>query len=168
MNSADFQSKLMSLQSNLLNFAFILTSNRDDAYDLLQDTTLKALDNEDKYAENTNFKGWVFTIMRNIFINNYRKVARSATIIDQTEDLYHLNLPQDSGLDTPEGAVAANEITAAINSFADEYRIPFSMHVAGYKYNEIAEKMNLPLGTIKSRIFFARQKLQIMLKDYRR
>lgn len=158
----------MSLQSNLLNFAFILTSNRDDAYDLLQDTTLKALDNEDKYAENTNFKGWVFTIMRNIFINNYRKVARSATIIDQTEDLYHLNLPQDSGLDTPEGTVAANEITAAINSFADEYRIPFSMHVAGYKYNEIAEKMNLPLGTIKSRIFFARQKLQIMLKDYRR
>ena len=168
MNSADFQSKLMNLQSNLLNFAFILTSNRDDAYDLLQDTTLKALDNEDKYAENTNFKGWVFTIMRNIFINNYRKVARSATIIDQTEDLYHLNLPQDSGLDTPEGSVAANEITAAINSFSDEYRIPFSMHVAGYKYNEIAEKMDLPLGTIKSRIFFARQKLQVMLKDYKR
>ena len=168
MNSADFQSKLMSLQSNLLNFAFILTSNRDDAYDLLQDTTLKALDNEDKYAENTNFKGWVFTIMRNIFINNYRKVARSATVIDQTEDLYHLNLPQDSGLETPDGSIAANEITAAINSFADEYRIPFSMHVAGYKYNEIAEKMNLPLGTIKSRIFFARQRLQIMLKDYKR
>lgn len=157
----------MALQSNLLNFAYILTSNRDDAYDLLQDTTLKALDNEDKYVENTNFKGWVFTIMRNIFINNYRKVARSATIIDQTEDLYHLNLPQDSGLDTPEGSIAANEITAAINSFADEYRIPFSMHVAGYKYNEIAEKMNLPLGTIKSRIFFARQHLQVMLKDYR-
>ena len=166
MNSADFQSKLMNLQSNLLNFAFILTSNRDDAYDLLQDTTLKALDNEDKYAENTNFKGWVFTIMRNIFINNYRKVARSATIIDQTEDLYHLNLPQDSGLDTPEGSVAANEITAAINSFSDEYRIPFSMHVAGYKYNEIAEKMNLPLGTIKSRIFFARKRLQERFADY--
>lgn len=167
MSSSNFQSKLMALQSNLLNFAYILTSNRDDAYDLLQDTTLKALDNEDKYVENTNFKGWVFTIMRNIFHNNYRKVARSATIIDQTEDLYHLNLPQDSGLDTPEGSIAANEITAAINSFADEYRIPFSMHVAGYKYNEIAEKMNLPLGTIKSRIFFARQHLQVMLKDYR-
>ena len=166
MNSADFQSKLMNLQSNLLNFAFILTSNRDDAYDLLQDTTLKALDNEDKYAENTNFKGWVFTIMRNIFINNYRKVVRSATVIDQTEDLYHLNLPQESGFETPEGSIAAKEITDAINSFSDEYRIPFSMHVAGYKYNEIAEKMNLPLGTVKSRIFFARQRLQVMLKDY--
>lgn len=165
--SQNFQSKLLDLQSNLLNFAYLLTSNRDDAYDLLQDTTLKALDNEDKYVENVNFKGWVFTIMRNIFINNYRKVVRSATIIDQTEDLYHLNLPQELGLETPEGTVASGEISAAINSFSDEYRIPFTMHVAGYKYNEIAEHMNLPLGTVKSRIFFARKRLQEMLKDYR-
>lgn len=167
MSSNQFQKKLMGLQSNLLNFAYILTSNRDDAYDLLQDTTLKALDNEEKYVENTNFKGWVFTIMRNIFINNYRRVTRSATIIDQTEDLYHLNLPQESGFDTPDGSIAVKEISAAINSFSDEYRIPFSMHIAGYKYNEIAEKMGLPLGTVKSRIFFARQRLQRMLKDYR-
>ena len=166
MSSKNFQTKLLDLQSNLLNFAYLLTNNRDDAYDLLQDTTLKALGNEDKYVENTNFKGWVFTIMRNIFINNYRKVVRSATIIDQTEDLYHLNLPQDSGIDTPEGSVAVKEITEAINSFSDDYRIPFSMHVAGYKYNEIADKMGLPLGTVKSRIFFARQKLQGMLVDY--
>ena len=166
MSSKNFQTKLLDLQSNLLNFAYLLTNNRDDAYDLLQDTTLKALDNEEKYVDNVNFKGWVFTIMRNIFINNYRKVVRSATIIDQTEDLYHLNLPQDSGIDTPEGSVAVKEITEAINSFSDDYRIPFSMHVAGYKYNEIADKMGLPLGTVKSRIFIARQKLQGMLVDY--
>ncbi len=167
MSSTNFQTKLLAIQSNLLNFAYMLTSNRDDAYDLLQDTTLKVLDNEDKYVENTNFKGWVFTIMRNIFINNYRKVVRSATVVDQTEDLYHLNLPQESGFETPEGSVAAHEITDAINSFTDDYRIPFTMHVQGYKYNEIAEKMNLPLGTVKSRIFFARQRLQEMLKDYK-
>ena len=101
MGTQEFQNKLMSLQGNLLNFAYMLTSNRDNAYDLLQDTTLKALDNESKYVDNTNFKGWVFTIMRNIFINNYRRVSRSATIIDQTDDLYHLNLSQDSGLETP-------------------------------------------------------------------
>ena len=95
-----FKNNLMNLQSNMLNFAMMLTQNRDNAYDLLQDTTLKALDNEDKYAENTNFKGWVFTIMRNIFINNYRKASRAATIVDQTEDLYHLNLSQDSGFET--------------------------------------------------------------------
>lgn len=166
-DSSTFKNRLLGLQSNLLNFAYQLTTNREAAQDLVQDTTLKVLDNESKYVDNVNFKGWVFTIMRNIFINNYRKVVRSATIIDQTEDLYHLNLPQDSGFETPEGSVAAKEITAAINSFSDDYRIPFSMHVAGYKYNEIAEKMNLPLGTVKSRIFFARQRLQQSLKDYR-
>lgn len=133
---------------------------------MLQDTTLKVLDNEDKYIDNVNFKGWVFTIMRNIFINNYRRVVRNQTIIDQTEDLYHLNLPQDSGFASPEGSFTVKEITTAINSFSEEYRIPFSMHVAGYKYHEIAEK-RFALGTVKSRIFFARQRLQEMLKDYK-
>ena len=167
MGNAKFQSNLMNLQANLLNFAYMLTSNRDDAYDLLQDTTLKALDNEDKYAENTNFKGWVFTIMRNIFINNYRRAGRAATVVDTTENLYHLNLCQESGIETPEGAYGVNEISAAIDEIADEYRIPFVMHGQGYKYNEIAEHMNLPLGTVKSRIFFARKKLQTRFPDYR-
>ena len=167
MTTAAFTSRLMNLQSNMLNFAYMLTSNRDDAYDLLQDTMLKVLDNQDKYVENTNFKGWVFTIMRNIFINNYRRVVRSATVVDRTEDLYHLNLPQDSGFESPEGAFGVNEISAAIDEFPEKYRVPFSMHVAGYKYNEIAEKMDLPLGTIKSRIFFARQALQQRFADYR-
>ena len=162
MDSQLFEQKLLQLQDNLLNFAYMLTSDRDEAEDLLQDTTLKALDNSDKYIDNINFKGWVFTIMRNIFINNYRKGVRNQTIIDQTEDLYHLNLPQESGFDTPEGSLSVKEI-----SKADDYKIPFSMHVAGFKYQEIAEKMELPLGTVKSRIFFARQRLQIILKDYR-
>ena len=167
MNSNSFQQRLLGLQDNLLNFAYMLTSNREEAKDLLQDTTLKALDNEEKYIDNINFKGWVFTIMRNIFINNYRRIVRNQTIVDQTEDLYHLNLPQESGFNTPEGSFTVKEITKAINSFTDEYKVPFSMHVAGFKYHEIAEKMELPLGTVKSRIFFARQRLQEMLKDYK-
>lgn len=167
MGTTTFQENLMKLQDNLLNFAYKLTSNRDDAYDLLQDTTLKALDNEEKYADNTNFKGWVFTIMRNLFINNYRRNTRAATVVDTTENLYHLNLSQDSGLESPEDSFGAQEITSAISEFSDEYRIPFSMHVAGYKYSEIAEEMNLPLGTVKSRIFFARKKLQERFTDYR-
>ena len=167
MGTQEFQNKLMSLQSNLLNFAYMLTSNRDNAYDLLQDTTLKALDNESKYVDNTNFKGWVFTIMRNIFINNYRRVARSATVIDRTEDLYHLNLSQDSGLETPEGSFGANEITDAINAFPDEYRIPFSMHVAGYKYNEIAEKMNLPSAPSRAASSSLARNSGLQFADYR-
>lgn len=163
-----FKQRLLGLQSNLLSFAYQLTTNRDEAQDLLQDTTLKALDNEDKYVDNVNFKGWIFTIMRNIFINNYRQTVRKATVIDQTEDLYHLNVCQDSGLSTPDGSYAVKEISQAMAAFSDEYRVPFSMYVAGYKYNEIAEKMNLPLGTVKSRIFFARKKLRATLSDYSR
>ena len=150
-----------------MNFAFQLTTSREAAADLVQDTTLKVLDNEEKYVDNVNFKGWVFTIMRNIFINNYRRQVRSATVVDNTEDLYHLNISQESGLSTPEGSFAAKEISSAINAFSDEYRIPFNMYIAGYKYSEIADKMGLPLGTVKSRIFFARKRLQGMLQDYR-
>lgn len=165
--NSSFKKRLLGLQNNLLNFAYQLTTSRDAAKDLVQDTTLKVLDNEEKYVDNINFKGWVFTIMRNIFINNYRRQVRSATVIDTTEDLYHLNLSQESGLETPEGSVAAKEISAAIDSFADEYKIPFTMYIAGYKYAEIAETMQLPLGTIKSRIYFARKRRQVLLKDYK-
>ena len=164
--SKSFEERVIELQGNLLNFAYQLTTDREQAEDLLQDTTLKALANEEKYVDNVNFKGWIFTIMRNIFINNYRQNVRQATVIDHTEDLYHLNVCQDSGLDTPEGSVAVKEITTALNAFSDEYRIPFNMFVAGYKYNEIAEKLKLPLGTIKSRIFCARKRLREQLQEY--
>ena len=161
------ETNLIDLQDNMLNFAMTLTSNRDEAKDLTQETTLKALSNLDKYYDNVNFKGWVFTIMHNIFVNNYRRVVRSQTMIDQTENLYYLNLPQDSGFISPEGSYSFTEINKVINSFSDDYRRPFMMHVAGYKYEEIAEEMSLPLGTVKSRIFFARKRLQEILKDYR-
>lgn len=165
MNSLQFRDKILSIQDNMFNFAMVLTANRDDAQDLLQDTTLKALHNREKYVDNVNFKGWVLTIMRNIFINNYRKVVRSQTVIDQTQDLYHLNLSQDSGFDTPEGAYTIKEINKAIDNLNDDLKIPFSMFLVGYKYNEIAESLDLPLGTVKSRIFFARQDLQSSLRD---
>lgn len=155
------------MQSTLLSFARKLTNNEEEAHDLVQDTTLKALDNESKFAEDSNFGGWMMTIMRNIFINNYRKRVRENTIVDTTEDLYHLNLAQDSGTLTPDGAFAASEITAVLSRFPADHRQPFSMHIAGYKYEEISEKLGMPLGTVKSRIFFTRQKLRELLKDYR-
>lgn len=166
-DSVRFRNRLLDLQNNLLNFAFQLTTNREAAEDLVQETTLKALDNEEKYTDNTNFKGWVFTIMRNLFINNYRRQVRSNVLSDTSDDLYQLNISQDSGMATPEGTVAEKEISQAINSFTDEYRIPFTMFISGYHYAEIADRMKLPIGTVKSRIFFARKRLQVMLADYR-
>lgn len=167
MKQLHIENELVALQSNMRNFAFSLTLDRDEAEDLLQDTTLKVLDNQEKFTDNVNFKGWVLTIMKNIFINNYRRIVRNQTVIDKTEDLHHLNLPQNSGFTSPEASISVREITKSINSFSDEYRIPFSMHVQGYKYEEIAKAMNLPIGTVKSRIFLARKRLQEQLKDYR-
>ena len=166
VKAQDFQQRLLNLQDNLLNFAYMLTSNKEEAKDLLQDTTLKALDNQDKYIENVNFKGWVFTIMRNIFINNYHKIVRTQTVVDQGVDLYNLDVVSDSGFNSPDGAFQIKEITKAISGLNDELKIPFSMFLSGYKYNEIAEKLGVPLGTVKSRIFFARQELQRVLKDF--
>ena len=151
---------------NMMNFALMLTANRDDAQDLMQDTTLKALDNQEKFVDNINFKGWVLTVMRNIFINNYHKIVRTQTVVDQGVDLYNLDVVNDSGFDSPDGAYQIKEITKAIGSLNDELKVPFSMFLSGYKYNEIAEKLGVPLGTVKSRIFFARQELQRILKDF--
>ena len=158
---------LVLMQSNMLSYALTLTSNRNAAEDLTQETTLKALTNIDKYYDNVNFKGWVFTIMHNLFINDYRRMMRAQTVLDNSENLYQLNLPQESGFETPEGSYTYSEIMLVLNSFADEYKIPFSLYFTGYKYDEIAKRLHLPLGTVKSRIFFARKRLQEILKDYR-
>lgn len=166
MVTAEFKQRLMDLQANMLNFAYMLTSNRDDAHDLLQDTTLKALDNADKFVDNANFKGWVFTIMRNLFINRYRRSAYEATLVDSTDQ--RLNVAVESaGAASPEGTFSVVEITNAINEFPEKFRIPFSMHIAGYKYHEIADQTGLPIGTVKSRIFTARTQLQTRFADYR-
>ena len=158
-----FQTRLIALQRNLLNFAYSLTANRDDAYDLLQDTTLKVLDSESKYRNNTNFKGWVFTIMRNLFINNYRISVRNTVVTDSTDEQVLLNLSGESTGNEPEGAMTALEIRRALNSLPDDYRRPFSLFLQGYKYKEIAARYGLPLGTVKSRIFMARQRMQHLL-----
>lgn len=167
MRSSQFQNSIINLQSNLFTFAMMLTKNRENANDLVQDTTLKALGSEDKFKEGTNLKAWLFTIMRNLFINEYRRSAYAATVIDTTENLYHLNIYQESGLEAPEGSYTAMEITEAISNLDSDLRQPFEMHLKGYKYEEISQKLELPMGTVKNRIFFARKRLQTRFADYR-
>ena len=166
MNTKQFQQKLIGLQDNMVNFALILTANREDAYDLTLDTTLKVLDNKDKFSDNINFKGWVLTVMRNIFINNYRKLVRTQTVFDQNANLYNLNVVGNTGFVSPESLYDLAEISNAIDCLPKDWKIPFSMYVSGYRYDEIAEKLGVPLGTVKSRIYYARKELQLKLKDY--
>lgn len=166
MNTSQFQKKLLGMQENMMNFALMLTANREDAQDLLQETSLKVLDNREKYVDNRNFKGWVLTVMHNIFINNYHRVLRTQTVVEQDVDLYNLHVTNDSSFDTPDGTCQLQEITGAIDALNEELKAPFSMYVSGYRYHEIAEALHIPLGTVKSRIFFARQELKTKLKDF--
>ena len=161
-----FENNLLGVQNELLRFAYKLTANRDEANDLLQETSLKALDNRDKYMPETNFKGWIYTIMRNLFINNYRKMVRENTFVDTTDNLYHLNQSHDVPFESTESAYDLKEMHRVVNALPKEYKEPFSMHVSGFKYREIAERLGLPLGTVKSRIFFTRKKLQTELQDF--
>jgi RNA polymerase sigma factor (sigma-70 family) len=165
MTTAEFTRALTGLESNLQRFAMSLTSDRERANDLLQETYLKALMYKDKFEAFTNLKAWTFTIMKNTFINNYRRAKRESVTVDVTRDLYHLNNVRE-GMADPDVHYSTNEINKAIARLEDEFRIPFEMHNAGYKYKEIADHLGLKIGTVKSRIFFTRKKLMDALKDY--
>jgi RNA polymerase sigma factor (sigma-70 family) len=167
MTTMEFNYQLTSLKGSLERFALSLTQNIEDARDLMQETFLKALSYRDKFTDHTNLKAWVFTIMKNTFINNYRRSVKARTTFDNTDDLFFLNLNKEAADDTPEMTLSAQEIEKKIESLEDEYRIPFKMHTAGYKYKEIADKLDLKIGTVKSRIFFSRQKLMESLKDFK-
>jgi RNA polymerase sigma-70 factor (ECF subfamily) len=167
MTAMDFNNKLISMEDRLERFAISLTANREEAKDLLQETYLKALSSKDKFIEFTNFEAWAYTIMKNTFINNYRKAVRQNTIVDTTKDLYYLNNSKESNFVRPDSSMQHKEINKHINNLQDELKIPFLMHTQGYKYKEIAEKLDLKIGTVKSRIFFTRKKLMESLPDYR-
>lgn len=165
MSTVEFNNSLTAMESNLLAFAINYTKNMEDAKDLTQETMLKALRYKSYYKPQTNFKAWVFTIMKNTFINQYRRKSRSNTIFDNSQDLYLLTNSTENR-NTPINYITAGEVTQKVNSLSDEYKIPFEMHYEGYKYKEIAERLDIPLGTVKSRIFIARQKLMDLLPEY--
>ena len=166
MKSLSFRKDLVGVQDELLRFAYKLTTDREEANDLLQETSLKALDNEDKYMPDTNFKGWMYTIMRNIFINNYRKSLREVDMTDSTYNLYAQTMTEGEDGNRFETIYDLKELYKVINAVPEELKKPFLMFVAGFKYREIAEKMDLPVGTIKSRLFLIRKRLQQDLKDF--
>jgi RNA polymerase sigma factor (sigma-70 family) len=166
MTALEFNHQLISLEDKLGRFALSLTANKEDAKDLLQETMLKAITYRDQFVQYTNLKAWTYTIMKNTFINNYRRNIRQNTTFDNTKDLYFLNQNKDTQHVAPDSAYSAQEINKVIDSLEDEFRIPFKMHTEGYKYKEIAQKLDLKIGTVKSRIFFTRKKLMDSLKDY--
>lgn len=168
MSALTFNDKLLKMTEVLEYFALSLTKNREDAEDLLQETMVKAITYQDKYTPNTNFKAWLHTIMKNTFINQYRKKKRANTVITTKDEVEVLDFVPAAVDRTPESMNAEKEINKVIDALDDNTRIPFTMHLKGYKYKEIAEHLNIPIGTVKSRIYFAKQSLMKDLKDYRK
>jgi RNA polymerase sigma-70 factor (ECF subfamily) len=159
MTVVEFNHQLVSLEKRLSWLALSLTSNKEDAKDLTQETMVKALTYRDKFEEDTNLTAWTFTIMKNTFINNYRRAVRMNMTFDNTDDLYYLNLNIKSKSDSPESNYTVKEIQKNIHNLDEDLKIPFLLHTQGYKYKEIAVRLSLKMGTVKSRIYFARKKL---------
>jgi RNA polymerase sigma-70 factor (ECF subfamily) len=166
MTQLQFHTALLGQQERLLFYAKSLTSDTENAQDLLQETFLKALTYSDKFTQNSNFNAWVFTIMKNTFINNYRRNLSTKNTFDTTNNEFQLKIKPDKGFPSPESIYNSKEIIKCIETLEVVNKIPFTMFLEGYKYKEIAEELNLPLGTIKSRIFFTRKKLEKALKEY--
>ncbi|MBN1185201.1 MAG: RNA polymerase sigma factor [Bacteroidales bacterium] len=159
MAENEFNYHLIGLEKGLKSFAYKLTANSTDASDLMQETYLKALMYREQFESHTNLKSWIFTIMKNTFINNYRRSIRENTAFDNTKDLYWLNHSKVSPVAAPDSEVFEGEIWKHIEKLDDEYRIPFKMHLEGFKYQEISDHLGINIGTVKSRIYTVRQKL---------
>jgi len=165
MTNVEFNSKLLGMKTYLHWFAISLTSDRDKASDLVQDTYLKVITSKDKFADLINLKALVFTIMKNTYIDNYRRDVKKNRQFDYSKEMYSIKPTYERGFSSTESDFDALEIEKTIDLLDDESRIPFRMYINGYKYKEIAEELGLLIGTVKSRIFHTRRKLMMMLKD---
>ncbi len=166
MSVLEFNQLLIGNTEFLKPFALKLTNDNESAKDLLQETIYRALANKEKYNFGTNIKAWLFTIMRNIFINDYRKKVKQNIVFDHSENDFLLNYNQLSIANTAESALKIKEIQTAIHQLPAIFRTPFLLYFDGYKYHEIAVLLREPLGTIKSRIHFARKLLKEQVSRY--
>jgi RNA polymerase sigma-70 factor (ECF subfamily) len=166
METLQFERQLIELRPTLYHFTRKFTSDREESWDLVQDTILKALNNKTKFRNDVNLKGWLYTIMRNTFINQYRKQSKMKMSKGEKSDFQYLNIEDEHTYNRPENAAQIKEVWGKINAIKEELSKPFKMYTSGYKYHEIAEHLQLPLGTVKNRIFQARQEIQKQLTGY--
>lgn len=163
MSTIEFNDLLLNNAGPLRPFAVSLTHDQEVAKDLFQETMYRALANQDKYSTGTNIKAWLFTIMRNIFINDYRRKAKQRTIFDSSSNEGLINSGKVIVNNDGENILQLKEIHQAIYRLPQIFKMPFLLYFEGYRYHEIAESLNEPLGTIKSRIHFARKLLKEQL-----
>ena len=166
MTALEFGYQLSNLTPSLKPYAIKLTKDRDEADDLLQETVFKAYSNRDKFQDGTNLKAWLYTIMRNTFITNYQRMIRRQTFIDTTENNHFINTNSAKLENRASGNFVLQDTNSAIDKLKEMYKIPFTMYFKGFKYHEIAEKLQIPIGTVKNRIHIARKELKDALYMY--
>ncbi|NNV56862.1 RNA polymerase sigma factor [Limnovirga soli] len=166
MSTLDFNQMLLSNAEFLRPFAVTLTRDSETAKDLFQETLYKALANKEKYNVGTNIKAWLYTIMRNIFINNYRRKAKQNTVFDNTPNDFLLDYNQATTANAAISNINMKEVNEAIYNLPEIFKNPFMLYYDGFKYHEIADMLGEPLGTIKSRIHFARKLLKAQIERY--
>jgi len=160
MPVADFNHSLLTHADSLIPFAFTLTNNKEEAKDLYQETLFRALVYQQKYVQDTNIKAWLYTIMRNIFINNYRRKNRQYVVLTDTANPFFINSLNVVSVNEAITSINIKEIETEILKLPDIFKHPFVLHITGYKYTEIASILCEPIGTVKSRIHFARKLLK--------
>ena len=160
MTALEFSYSLSQMTTSLKPFALKLTKDHEEANDLLQETMLKAYTNRDKFAEGTNLKAWLYTIMKNTFITNYQRLVRRNTFIDSTDNLHYINSTENITQNLAYSSFAMNDMNRAIQALDEAYKVPFMMHFRGFKYHEIADRLGIPIGTVKNRIHIARKELK--------
>ncbi len=160
MSAIEFDQLLLVNSDFLTPFAINLTRDNETAKDLIQETMYRAVANREKYNFGTNIKAWLYTIMRNIFINNYRRKVKQNVILDSTPNDFYLDHNQAAVANLAESRIKLKEIQKEVYNLPSIFKNPFLLYFEGYKYHEIAEMLNEPLGTIKSRIHFARKLLK--------
>lgn len=166
MTKNEFNLQLHDHSVSLQSFALNFTKDVEDANDLVQDTMLKAVTYYGKFKDGTNLKGWLFTIMKNTFINNYRRLVKTNALITKSDDISSANLHYSATTNNSESKFVIGDINKALSTLQPEYYVPFVKYFEGYKYHEIAEMLNIPIGTVKTRIHVARQILKKYLKTY--
>lgn len=166
MSTIEFNQMLLANAEFLRPFAITLTRDNETAKDLFQETLFRALANKEKYNVGTNIKAWLYTIMRNVFINNYRRKARQNTVLDSTPNEFLLDYNQTTTVNNAEATLQLKEIQTSIHQLPDIFKSPFLLYFDGFKYHEIAGMLKEPLGTIKSRIHFARKLLKAQIQRY--
>ena len=157
---------LVQYQNPLRFYALKLTADEEQANDLLQDTNIKALLNKDKIESSISLKSWLYTIMKNTFINQYRRSVKLTEIKTNIKHQSYLSFPTSTLFLSADKTIAIQDIKKEIKLLKEDYRIPFQMKLEGFKYKEIADYMEINIGTVKSRVFHARKELMSKLSEF--